>query len=75
MPKLPCLSGEEAIRRLERLGFRRVRQHGSHVVLRKETREGALGCVVPLHKELAVGTLHGILKMAKVSLQSFLEQS
>lgn len=67
MPKLTRLSGEETIRRLERLGFRRVRQRGSHVVLRKELPEGtAIGCVVPLHRELALGTLHGILKQARI---------
>jgi len=31
-PKLPIISGEKAIRVMERLGFVRVRQRGSHVV-------------------------------------------
>ena len=53
MPKLRRVSGEEAIRGLERLGFRRVRQRGSHVILKKETAQGSVGCVVPLHRELA----------------------
>lgn len=73
MPKLKRISGEEAIRRLEKLGFRRVRQRGSHVVLKKQTSEGEIGCVVPLHKELAVGTLRGILKQAKLSIEEFME--
>ena len=73
MPKLPRVSGERAIRALERMGFVRVRQSGSHVVLRKDTAEGAVGCVVPLHRELAVGTLSGILKLAKVTPEKFLE--
>ncbi len=72
MPKLPRVSGDEAIRALERLGFRRVRQRGSHVVLRKETPEGAVGCVVPLHRELAIGTLRGILRQAGVTVDEFL---
>jgi predicted RNA binding protein YcfA (HicA-like mRNA interferase family) len=57
MPRLPRLSGREAIRALERLGFAQVRQRGSHVVLREEAPEGPIGCVIPLHDELAVGTL------------------
>ena len=61
MPKLRRVSGEETIRALERLGFERIRQRGSHVILRRETEEGAIGCVVPLHKELAAGTLRGNL--------------
>lgn len=67
MPKLPRLSGHEAVRALERLGFKQVRSRGSHVVLRKEDR----GCVVPLHDELAIGTLRGALRQAGVTLKEF----
>jgi len=72
MPKLRRVSGAQAIRALERLGFVQVRQRGSHVVLRKETPEGSVGCVVPLHDELAIGTLRGILRQARVSIDDFL---
>jgi predicted RNA binding protein YcfA (HicA-like mRNA interferase family) len=51
MPKLGKVSGEVAIRTLEKLGYRKVRQRGSHVILKKQTSEGEIGCVVPLHKE------------------------
>ena len=71
MPKLPRVSGAEAIRALEKLGFVRVRQRGSHVVLKKTTDSGAIGCVVPLHSELATGTLRGILTQAQVSPEAF----
>jgi len=54
------------------MGFERVRQRGSHIVLRKETPGGSVGCVVPLHRQLAVGTLRGILKQAKVPPDEFL---
>lgn len=69
MPKLPRLSGEQAISILEQLGFHRVRQRGSHVVLRR----GDTGCVVPVHKELAVGTLRSALRQARVTPEEFLE--
>ncbi|GAB1392554.1 hypothetical protein MASR1M60_07170 [Rhodocyclaceae bacterium] len=68
MPKLPRISGAEAIRALERLGFIRVRQSGSHVILRC----GSKGCVVPLHSEIKVGTLAGILRQADVSPEEFI---
>ena len=74
MPKLRRVSGEETIRALERLGFRQVRQRGSHVIHRKETAQGSLGCVVPLHRELAIGTLRGILQQAKVLADEFMEK-
>lgn len=67
MPKLPVISGMEAVRALEKLGFSVVRQRGSHIILRK----GPTGCVVPNHSELKAGTLAGILKQAGVSIEEF----
>jgi len=73
MPELHRVSGQEAIRALERLGFVQIRQRGSHVVLKKQTPEGEVGCVVPLHRELAIGTLRSMLKQAKVTPDEFLK--
>jgi predicted RNA binding protein YcfA (HicA-like mRNA interferase family) len=56
------MSGQECGRALERPGFANVRQRGSHVVMRK----GERGCVVPMHRELKTGTLHGVLRQAGV---------
>ena len=67
MPKLPRVSGAEIVRALERLGFATVRQSGSHVVMRRESR----GCVVPMHAEVKVGTLAGVLRQAEVSPEEF----
>jgi len=72
MPRLPRISSKEAIRALERLGFEKVRQTGSHVVLKRITENGEMGCVVPLHKELKLGTLNGILKQAQISAEVFI---
>lgn len=68
MPKLPVLSGSDVVKALERLGFAQVRQRGSHVVMRR----GAVGTVVPLHKELKTGTLAGILRQAQLGQDEFL---
>ena len=70
MPKLPRVSGAATIRAREKLGFETVRQRGSHVVLRR----GSQGCVVPLHRELKVGTLAGLLRQADISPEEFTEQ-
>lgn len=72
MPKLRRVSAHETIRALERLGFVQVRQRGSHIVLKKQTAEGEVGCVVPVHRELAIGTLRSILKQARVTDDEFL---
>lgn len=44
------------------MGFTPIRQVGSHVVLVKQGEKGKVGCVVPLHDELKIRTLKGILK-------------
>ena len=43
------------------------------MILKKQTPDGVVGCVVPLHRELAVGTLRGILRQAKVNSEDFLK--
>lgn len=68
MPKLPVLSGAEVVRVLERLGFRKLRQAGSHVILRLGNR----GCVVPLHDTVKTGTLAGVLRQAGVTPEEFI---
>jgi predicted RNA binding protein YcfA (HicA-like mRNA interferase family) len=74
MPRLPRVSGAEAIHALERLGFAQVRQRGSHAVLKRIGPEKVTGCVVPLHSELATGTLRGILKQAAVTIEEFVDK-
>lgn len=59
MHKLPLLSGRQIIKALGKLGFSEIRQRGSHVILKKKTNEKEIGCVVPMHKEVALGTLKG----------------
>ena len=72
MPKLPRLSGAQMVRILAKFGFSKVRQKGSHIILKKGSVAGAIGCVVPLHKELAQGTMRGILKQARIDVQDFI---
>ncbi|MBZ5594528.1 MAG: type II toxin-antitoxin system HicA family toxin [Acidobacteriia bacterium] len=67
--KLPRdVSGAEAVRALERMGFSVTRQVGSHVRL----RNGPKCVTVPLHRSLAPGTLQGILRQAATTLADFL---
>ena len=66
MPELG-LSGKEIITILTRMGFIVKRTQGSHTVLRR----GSAVCVVPLHDELAPGTLRNVLRLAQVSVEEF----
>jgi predicted RNA binding protein YcfA (HicA-like mRNA interferase family) len=54
---------------LKRMGFLQLRQRGSHVVLRR----GPQGCVVPMHRELKVGTLAGVLRQAGIDAEEFIK--
>ena len=71
MPKRPVVSGEAALRAFELLGFRIAHRHGSHVVVRKDTPDGAHGTTVPMHDEIARGTLASMLRQAQVDPEDF----
>jgi predicted RNA binding protein YcfA (HicA-like mRNA interferase family) len=67
MPELPHISGDEAIKVFKRLGFYEARQRGSHVVLRRDDK----GCVIPRHKQLAIGTLRSAIRQAGITVEDF----
>ncbi len=74
MSRLKKISGKECVKILcNKFGFRIIRQKGSHIVLSKESPEGIglIGTVVPNHKELKIGTLKGVLELAKVKEEDF----
>ena len=56
-----------------KFGFEIIRQKGSHIILKKETKEGKIGTVVPNHKEIKLPTLKSVLKLAKIDEEDFAE--
>ncbi len=70
MSKLPRISGVEAIKVFGRLGWQVARQRGSHVTLVKPGTRLIL--TVPLHPELAPGTLRRLIRDAGLSVEQFL---
>lgn len=70
MPELSGFSGMQVINILTAMGFIHRRTKGSHCVLRRNNSV----CVVPLHKELAIGTLRGVLRQANISVEEFLSR-
>ena len=70
MPK--TLSGKKVVNILCReFGFLFVSQKGSHAKLEKKTHLGKIVTIVPMHRELARGTLNGVLELAKIREQEF----
>jgi predicted RNA binding protein YcfA (HicA-like mRNA interferase family) len=70
VPELPNCTGKEAVRALERLGYRVVRQSGSHARLKSP---GRTSLTVPVHygKDLAKGTLRKIISDSGFSVEEF----
>ena len=69
MSKLPRLSGRKCVRALQKAGFYEKRQHGSHIILRRDNPFAQL--VVPDHKELDRGTLRAIIRQANLTVDEF----
>jgi len=69
-PRLPVVSGEDAVRALRSVGFARISQRGSHLKLRNDEGRTA---IVPMHRELAPGTLRSILRQAALSAEEFID--
>jgi len=72
-PKLPVVSGKELIRVLEKLGYQAVRQKGSHVRLYHSTDTEKSPLTVPLHDELAKGTLKQVMRDADLTVERLIE--
>jgi predicted RNA binding protein YcfA (HicA-like mRNA interferase family) len=68
--RLPAISGVDATRALEQLGFARVSQRGSHLKLRHGDGRTV---IVPLHRKLARGTLSSILRQAGLTAEELRE--
>ncbi len=71
MPPIPLLKPSQVIKAFENLGWEVVRQKGSHIILIREGHIATLS--VPKHKEVARGTLRGLINRAGLSVEEFLD--
>lgn len=72
MPKI--FSGKQVVKILSKwFGFSFVSQKGSHAKLKKIVAGREIVTIVPLHKELARGTLSGVLELAQVDEREFMD--
>ena len=63
-PRLRRLSSREVLRALHVFGFEVVSMRGSHAKLRREVGGARQILTVPVHNELAPGTLRAIFRQA-----------
>jgi predicted RNA binding protein YcfA (HicA-like mRNA interferase family) len=66
LPRMPVVSGKDLIKLMTGMGYEILRQRGSHVRLRKRTPAGEHNITVPVHDEIARGTLNDILSSLSV---------
>ncbi len=69
MSRLPRISGRDCVKALGKVGFYLKRQHGSHMILRRNNPFAQV--VVPNHKELDRGTLSAIIRQAELGVDEF----
>ena len=69
--KLPLLSAKELCKILEKLGFKEIRQKGSHKYFK---HPDGMATVVPMHsgKDIGRGLLRRILNEVQISREEFL---
>ena len=71
---LPLLSGKKVVKILVReFGFTVSRQKGSHISLYKFIRGHKIVTVVPDHRQVQRGTMRGVLKLARITEEDFIE--
>jgi predicted RNA binding protein YcfA (HicA-like mRNA interferase family) len=66
MPKLPGVNHLDAVRALEKVGFRIIRQ-GKHVIM----SDGSRKLVIPRHNLVDAMTMGGIVRGAGLTIDEF----
>ena len=70
MSKLPLISGKKAIKIFTKIGYRIVRQKGSHIRLHHPQKRPL---TIPNHKVLGRGILRKLIRDAELSVEEFIK--
>jgi predicted RNA binding protein YcfA (HicA-like mRNA interferase family) len=68
MPKLPIVSGGEAVKIFCSMGYHVVRQRGSHIRLHHDFKKPL---TIPNHKVVSRGLLRTLIRDAGISVEEF----
>jgi predicted RNA binding protein YcfA (HicA-like mRNA interferase family) len=72
MPKLPILKPRQLVKKLQKLGFIKDHQTGSHLIMYHP--DSGRRAVAPIHlKDIPKGTLAAILRESQIDLKEFLK--
>jgi len=70
MKRMPVISGQDAVKALYKLGYKPVRQRGSHIRLHCPGKPPA---TVPAKGELSVKTVMSIIRQSGLTTEEFLK--
>lgn len=70
MSALPRVSGREVVKALQKAGYEKDRQRGSHIVLRHTTPPHRR-ITIPDHREVTKGMLRAIIRQAGLTVDEF----
>jgi predicted RNA binding protein YcfA (HicA-like mRNA interferase family) len=72
MPKLPSISGEQAVKCFEKLGYHVVRQRGSHIRMHHKFDKSKKPITIPRHKMLGKGLIHKLIRDADIRIEELI---
>lgn len=73
MPKLPQLSGTQVVKCFEKMGYKTIRQRGSHIRMHHVTDTGKKPLTIPNHKTLGKGLLRKLIRDAELTIGELLK--
>jgi len=71
MPKLPNISGNQAVKCFEKIGYQVIRQRGSHIRMCHKSDSAKRPLTIPGHKTLGKGLMRKLLRDAKLTVEEF----
>ena len=69
--KLPVISGKDAVKAFEKLGYVMVRQTGSHIRIKHKSDHSKKPLTIPNHKVIGKGLLRKLLRDAEITPEEF----
>jgi predicted RNA binding protein YcfA (HicA-like mRNA interferase family) len=71
MPKLIVVSGQKVVKKFEKIGYKVVRQTGSHMRMWNFFDKNKKPLTIPNHKLIGRGLLRKIVRDAEITVEEF----
>jgi len=71
MFKIPSISGDKAVKAFQKIGYKVVRQRGSHIRMHHSFDNSKKPLTIPRHHILGKGLIRKLLRDAEISSDEF----